>query len=293
VAAAPSFSVDDLPRFSPWPGRLLGLDPWTGPERTREEILREFGRDKWGRLLERARVAAGPVTVEQLDEWFHVGSPSLVLDRGQLVLMDPATAQRRFVALLRDVIAAHSSGATALVELGAGYGSTLLGVAQHPALRACPLIAGELTASGRILTALAAEAGGVAVDAVECDLASETILPRPPPPGAIVVTSFALTYLDRVPPAFFEQVASWHPLIVVHVEPCREEYDPQTMLGLLQRRYADVNSYCPTIAGDLRAAAGRGVVEVIAEQPNWFGGNPLLPGSLILWRPATDTSGGV
>jgi hypothetical protein len=38
-------SLDDLPKFSKWPARLLGLEPWESKEKTEVEIEREFGRE--------------------------------------------------------------------------------------------------------------------------------------------------------------------------------------------------------------------------------------------------------
>jgi len=253
--------------------------------------MREFERDKWGRLLERVLQSPTGVDVKELDEWFHNGLPSLVLDQGELVLRDPVAAYRSYVALLRETIVAHAVGATALVELGAGYGSVLLGVAADPALARCQLTAAELTPSGRRLTKLVAAATGMLVEAVECDLEAESIMQLTPAPGSIIFTSFALMYLNRLPSVFFERVASWRPSMVIHVEPCTEHSDTQTILGLLQRRYAEVNGYNLTIASDICAAQAQGIVEVTLSEPNWVGTNPLLPGSLIMWRPVHRASG--
>ena len=41
-------TLNDLPRFSPWPARLLGIDKWDQRQKTPEEVTREFEHDKWG-----------------------------------------------------------------------------------------------------------------------------------------------------------------------------------------------------------------------------------------------------
>ena len=61
-------SLDELPKFSKWPARLLGLEPWETKEKTAEEIEREFGREKWGALLEKFRSTPGS-RLEDVDRW--------------------------------------------------------------------------------------------------------------------------------------------------------------------------------------------------------------------------------
>lgn len=50
------FTLDDLPRFSPWPRRLLGLETWQQRQKTSEEISREYENEKWGSLLNQLRM---------------------------------------------------------------------------------------------------------------------------------------------------------------------------------------------------------------------------------------------
>ena len=44
-------SFNELARWSPWPGRLLSIDPFETKDKTPAEVKREFGDEKWGSLL--------------------------------------------------------------------------------------------------------------------------------------------------------------------------------------------------------------------------------------------------
>src|SRR5260370_34117231 len=46
-------SLDELPRWSHWPKRLLSLEPWSVPARDSRKIEREYNVDKYGALLQR------------------------------------------------------------------------------------------------------------------------------------------------------------------------------------------------------------------------------------------------
>ena len=41
-------SMNELASWSPWPARLLSLDPFKIRHKTTEAVIREFGDDKWG-----------------------------------------------------------------------------------------------------------------------------------------------------------------------------------------------------------------------------------------------------
>lgn len=55
------YTLDDLPRFSPWPARLLGLEPWGQRTKSSDEILREYEHENWGPLLAIVANATGRI----------------------------------------------------------------------------------------------------------------------------------------------------------------------------------------------------------------------------------------
>lgn len=62
-----TYTINDLPRFSPWPERLIGSESWQQRHKTPEEIIREYEHEKWGSLLRKVQEAKRDVSVEEAD----------------------------------------------------------------------------------------------------------------------------------------------------------------------------------------------------------------------------------
>ena len=57
-------------------------------------------------------------------------------------------------------------------------------------------------------------------------------------------------------------------------------------LGLLRKRYVEVNDYNRNLVGLLRGRQAAGAVRLLEERPAAFGTNALLPASVLAWAPA-------
>ena len=91
--------------------------------KSKKEITREYEDEKWGPLLARVRASIEPVTVADVDEWgFQDVSPSLCSIGDDFTLMTPIEGRRFYVNLVARVLEPYAP-ASALVELGAGYGA--------------------------------------------------------------------------------------------------------------------------------------------------------------------------
>ncbi len=281
------YGIDDLPRFSPWPARLLGADPWAPRTKNRAEIIREFDREKWGPLLDRLRQEA-TATVETVDGWFTRDAPASLASVGDgFELMEASDARRRHLDLVASTLAAYVP-ASQLVELGAGYGSLLLALARRSPFSGLPLAAGELAPNGVEILQRLARAERVELHAVTCDLGSAELARVRPAAGAIVFTSFATMYVRQLQPSFVDAICAWQPRIIVHFEPCYDHFAPQSLLGLMRRRYVDVNGYNLNLMSLLRGCEAAGRIRILEERANVFGANPLLPASVIAWTPTGE-----
>ncbi|MCO5062156.1 MAG: hypothetical protein M9963_09230 [Kiritimatiellae bacterium] len=95
-------SLNDLPRFSEWPARLLGTSPWELRHKTPAALAREYGVEKWGRLLERAEHTKEKVSVADVIRWeFEASTPGLSTIGSDWVLEHPRTIHHRYVSKLR------------------------------------------------------------------------------------------------------------------------------------------------------------------------------------------------
>jgi len=254
--------------------------------RTPEDTDREYGRDKWGGLLKRVSNKGNGVRLTDADRWAQGGDErTLMWIADSLVEVTAAEAHRRY----RDVIADELSRflpATGLVELGAGYGSILIHLAKRPQFVAMPVIGADLTESGVALIDRLAAAEGRQVTSGKCDLASAELTDIEIPDGSLVYTSFALQCIPLVGESFVGALCARRPAVVVHFEPAYEHCDQKSLLGLLRRRYIQVNDYNTNLITLLHEQQGRGSIEILEERPAVVGPNPLLPASVIVWRPS-------
>ncbi len=175
--------------------------------------------------------------------------------------------------------------ASAVAELGAGYGSIVLDLARRREFTSTAMFAAELTESGtRMITELSA-AEGLHVQTGRCDLTASPVTTLALPAGAVIYTSYAAQYVPRLAPSFVESLVSLAPAAVIHIEPCYEHCEGKTLLGLMRRRYIEVNDYNTNLVTVLHEQRDRGVIEIVDERPAVFGSNPLLAASVIVWRP--------
>ena len=279
------YTLDDLPRFSPWPARLLGLEPWEPKCKTAQEVTREYEVEKWGPLLAKVRQAQQPISLAQVDEW-HLGNlpPALCSINGQLDMLPPQEAHQQYLNIIEGVLKQYLP-TSALIELGAGYGSIILGLAETESFRQTRLLAGEYTASGMELIHTLAKAQSLAIETAYCDFAWPTVTELSIPAGAILFTSFATHYVPKLSPDFINQLTQFQPRIVAHFEPCYEHCDSTTLLGLMRRRYIEVNDYNRNLATLLYEQQQQGRIKILEERPAVFGTNSLLAASIIVWQP--------
>ena len=66
-----SASLNELPLYSRWPARLLGLEPFERKIKNETELNREYELEQWNPLLESAKESKKPMTVSRHGS-FHV-----------------------------------------------------------------------------------------------------------------------------------------------------------------------------------------------------------------------------
>lgn len=279
------YTINDLPRFSPWPARLLGLGRWEQRCKTPQEIHREYELEKWGPLLARIQGAKREVSLEEVDGWVLNDIPVSLRSIGRkLELLSAVETHHRYKDLVQDVLGSYLP-ASALVELGAGYGSVILSLAKRESFAGMRIIAGEYIASGLELIRRLAQTQGLEIEAGYCDLASPIVTDLAIPENALIFTSYAACYVPKLKADFVEALSAFRPLAVVLIEPCYEHCDSNTLLGLMRRRYIEVNDYNTNWVTLLHDQQQRGLITILEERPAVFGMNPLLAASIVAWAP--------
>ena len=281
-----NYTINDLPRFSPWPARLLGLEPWEQKHKTPEEVTREYEYEKWAQLLTKIREAGREVSVEEVDEWVLADVPySLCSIEGTLQLLSAAEGHQRYLDLVEATLKPLLP-MSALVELGAGYGSVILSLAKRDAFARMRFMAGEYSTSGIELIRCLARAQRLEIEVAHCNFASGQIADLIIPPNAVIFTSYATTYVPNLSADFVKALSIYSPRAVVHIEPCYEHYETHTLLGLMRRRYIEVNDYNTNLVTLLRDQDKKSRIRILDERPAVYGMNPLLAASILVWSPS-------
>ena len=278
-------TMNELANYSPWPARLLSIDPFKTMHKTPESIIREFGDDKWGKLLkffaDKNEFTLADVNAMEgnIDELI----PCFEHDFGFYLAM-VKEADIKQIKLYRDTLCPYVNEASCLVELGAGYGSKLLALADITPLNKLPLYAAEYTQSGCELIKLIAKKTNKQVKVGSCDFDKLNLIGLEIPENSIIFTSYSVHYVPTLKKKFVDFISKFKPKVVVHFEPCYEYYDKRTLHGLMCKRYMELNGYTQNIASTIEERC----LEIGAKfesEHNLFGSNPFLPLSIIKWAP--------
>ena len=194
-------------------------------------------------------------------------------------------AQEKQLNIFKKIILANVSGANGLVELGAGYGSKILRLADTPEMKNIPLFAYEYTQSGReLIKLLSIKENKKNIKVGHCDFNNINIDEFDIPENSIIFTSYALHYASDLKVDFFKFISQHKPKLCIFFEPCYEYYDPHSLYGQMCKRYIEINGYTQNIASIIEDSCEiiGGKIKI---QKNVFGANPFLPFSIIEWTP--------
>ncbi|MFZ3138514.1 MAG: hypothetical protein WA126_14115 [Thermodesulfovibrionales bacterium] len=287
------YTINDLPRFSSWPARLLGIDLWEQKYKTKEEIIREYEHEKWGPLLSRVQKEINDITLEKVEKWMIYDTPDVLCSIGEkLKLLTAYKAHQRYMNLLEKTLKQYLP-ASSIVELGCGYGSIILKLAKNMNNSSMSFLAAEYTESGKELTNILARAENISIDLGYCDFTSPEITTLAMPEDAIIFTSYATPYVPRLQDSFIEGICKFNPKIVIHFEPCYEHCEITTLLGLMRKRYIEVNDYNNNLVTLLYRYQKKGIIKIIDEKPTIFGKNPILTASILIWKPVVKNSSNI
>jgi hypothetical protein len=254
---------EELSRYSPWPARLAGVEPWELKLKTRESLYREYNDEKYGKLL------TARTMEEALEYYWGDGLAEMAYSRhGELFAGTRAEAHVERNQLLIDSLRPLLQEVECVVELGAGFGQIIYLLQQeYPHLR---YVAGEcmpnaLVLGKRLLPNVEFEYFDLFGDWSILDHVENALVLTV---HTVEMLSDASTFVHHMQKRM-ERVRS-----VVNFEPLYEE--DGTALGQLRRRYIEMNGYCKNIAQTVPAT--------LIER-DFFGLNPLFPESRIEWKP--------
>lgn len=274
----------DLPRWTEWPARLLGLKEAPSAKRTIEKIDREYDKDKYARCLAYAQsVAPGKLRPEKLRE-FEQGAGNALLCAAQgdrLIALPGRRAIQHYEELLLKAMRPVIRDVSAVVELGCGYGYHLWNLSRYfPGKR---FAGGDYSENAVRLAALLFDGQrNIKVSRLDLYAPKYEVLEELAGAGPMLIyTVHAIEQLASATP-FLKALEPFRRQIrrVFHFEAANEHYD-DSLLGLLRRRYAQVNDYNRDLVSRLEE---RSDIAIVRFQKHVYGANPLYPISIIEWK---------
>lgn len=280
-------TINDLPKFSKWPARLLGIEPWEQKVKSKKEIDREYELESWGAYLKRIRNEGldDEVTAHTLDNWQCEPDTPILYSKNDAFFQDSfGSAYSEYVDVIKgyvnDFLPTES-----MVELGCGYGSVMLSLAECPEFDEVNFLAAEYTPSGKELTKICAINQGIEIIVGQCNFMNEELTDLIIPEKSIVFTCATACTLPKLPDVFIPAIREYNPKVVIHFEPIYAHHNRNTLLDMMRRRYVEVNDYNRNLLTLLKENESNGSIRILIEDPAVIGINPLFPISVIAWEP--------
>lgn len=276
-----TINLNDITKWSKWPGRIMGFEDWVAPKRTREKVREEYD-GKYHQCLQyflsepTLDLDVFPEAIRAF-EFGQKGDAKTCISRGdKLKETTSAKARENFHDALYCALSYAPSAAT-IVELGCGYGYHLWRLArQFPEIN---FIGGDCSPNAIQLAKLLYQ-DPTNIDVVPFDFYDDDYellrgLPEP-------ITVFTCHAIEQIPDAthIIQQLAKLPKgTHVIHFEPVYGLHG-ESLLGLMRQCYAEMNDYNRNLLTVLESTAG---VEIVSKRPNVIGLNPLNPTSIIHW----------
>jgi len=278
-------SLSDISTYSPWPDRLTGLEKFAIREKTDKEVRREFETEKWNQLLQQCKSSSN-LTIDTVERLFSDLSLEMpYYDNGKFYIDTYGNILERHLDLYANALAPHADGASALVELGAGFGSKLLHLSKREPFKDLPLVAGEYASTGRDVMELLNESSERKIKVGHCDFRSLEIDDGLVPEGAIIFTSYAAHYVPQLDNAFADYLLALKPKVIVHFEPIFETMDRDSEYGKMCRKYIELNDYTKNLLQVLKKSEIQGKIKILNIEPNCLSTSPFLPISILQYHP--------
>lgn len=277
------YTVNDLPKYSKWPARLLGLVPCNQRVKSKSEIYRIYEVETYGACLKRVKNEGleNIITTKMLDTWqCKFDAPTLYTIGSSFFQGSFEEAHLKRLDVIRKYVNKFFTSEP-IVELGCGYGSVILTLAGLPEFKYTKFLAAEYTPSGRELTKLCAKNQGIDLDIGWCDFADIKITDLDIPEGALIITCSATSYVPILPNSFTTSIKALKPKMVIHFEPVYEHYHGNTLLDMMRRRYIEIQDYNRNLLTLLKDDSN---VQILLEEHTVIGINPLYSQSVIAWR---------
>lgn len=281
-----SANLSDLALVSPIFERLQDDKLMQRRERTPEDTLLEYDNAKWGKLLDFVSNFPGAPSIDVLDRHFLGEEQVVFCFENELYKGTAYSARRIGNQVVFDYLDAIPEFET-LVEVGAGYGSVLIGYQEH-GLKSNLLNKFIGTDFSEAALSIMKTAGQRSkTDVIRHDFSSSERLPVLE--DAVIISHMALVMIPELSHFVLDTLLAANPQLVIHFETMWEDFARDT-LGDLQKKYTEQCAYNLNLQSILFDYERDGRIEIVDHIPTFYGENCLLPTSIISWKPRLRSS---
>jgi hypothetical protein len=274
--------LNALPKMSAWPSRLLGLTAFADVTRDHAKIQKEYSDDKWQRCHDLLKASDYKLTAHDLrmnNHEFTSGDLRPCLLNDKLYLARVADIMPLYDALIDKLLRPSLEQTGHLVELGCGPGFIMDMLSRR--FPKASFTGGDFADSAIELgKKLYPDPKHISVQKLDFYADSFPVIENTD--GQVTV--FTCQALEQIPDCTktIKTFAKYRDKIksVVHLEPCYDLYD-DTLLGLMRKRYIEMNDYNRNLISTLRNTPD---IEIMSCEPCVIGWNPFNALAATEWR---------
>lgn len=276
-------SFDEVVKFSDLPSRILSND-FKRAKRLTEDIEREFEEESWSKLLE-IYLSNPELNLSEIEDiYFGKDNRQVYYFQNKFHLDKKSYVRNLFKSLATDKINSLIRDRESILELGAGYGAILKSLSEKCIAKKCKLIGAELSASGRRIIEKIGFDSDMEISSCYCNFFVPEIDRTKIEKVSLVYSSYSLMYLEKIDASFIDFIVSFKANNLIFIEPVYENFE-SLIHGDMCKKYLSDNSYNKTILSDLINGFGSyGQYELVRNEENFFGSNPFLPASVLLFK---------
>jgi Methyltransferase domain len=280
--ALKELDLNELPKMSAWPARLLGLTAFGEVKRDHAKIQEEYSDDKWQKchdILKASNYKLSPHDLRMNYHEFTSGDLRPCLLNNKLHLACIADIMPLYDTLIDKLVRPSLEQTGQLVELGCGPGFIMDMLSRRfPKSR---FMGGDFADSAiELAKKLYPDPKHISVQKLDFYADSFPVIEK----AEGQVTVFTCQALEQIPDCSktIKTLAKYRDKIksVVHLEPCYDLYD-DTLMGLMRKRYIEINDYNRNLVSTLR---GTDDIEVMSCEPCVIGWNPFNALAATEWR---------
>lgn len=270
---------NEITRYNDWPTRLINQHDLVIKKKSRNEILREFGKEKWYQINQLIEKIKNP-DINKIEEIINDNNKIVSFYKGNFYTCSKKEIDDLYLKIFEKTLLKYINEVDCIVELGAGYGSKILNIANNETFKNKKFIAGEITLEGQIAISKIATHMGLEIDVGFCDISKGEYEDLKIPKNSLIFTSYSTHYTRKLKKEVYQKLLNLNPSIIIHFEPIYEIYNDGNLHDLMCKKYIEINDYNTNLLEVLNELENDRMIRFNI-QKNIIGSNPFLPISII------------